>query len=66
MTLPRDIGTYRIIRAAELTDEQRAVLRLAGRERVLERLCVLVGEGRVSLSKVQAKYGALLAEVADA
>jgi len=66
MTLPRDIGTYWIIRPAELTDDQRAILRLAGRKRIQERLCALIGDGKLSLSRVQAKYGALLAEVADA
>lgn len=66
MTLPRDIGTYRVIRPGELTDEQRAILRLAGRERIQERLCVLIGNGRLRVSQVQEKYGALMSETGDA
>jgi len=64
--LPSSVGSYRIIRQSELTEEQLQILRRAGRERVLERLCALVGEGRVSLSVVQARYGALMSEVGDA
>lgn len=64
--ISKSLGEYRIIRPAELTDEQRAVLRLAGRERVQERLCALIGEGKLSVSQVQAKYGALMGESADA
>jgi hypothetical protein len=60
--LPASIGTYRIIQRKELTPEQLATLRAASAERVRERLCALIGDGRASASQVQAKYGALLGE----
>jgi hypothetical protein len=61
--LPATIGVYRIILPKELTPEQLAVLRAASAQRIRERLCVLIGDGRVSVSQVQASYGALMAEV---
>jgi hypothetical protein len=61
--LPSSIGVYRIIPRKELTPEQLATLRAASAQRVRERLVALIGDGRVSVSQVQAKYGALLAEV---
>jgi hypothetical protein len=60
--LPASTGIYRVIRSAELSEEQRNVLKVAGRERALERICALLGEGRVSLSVVQKRYGALMRE----
>jgi len=64
--LPAAIGTYRIIKGSELTDAQRAILRVAGRERVVARICALIGDGKVAVSQVQARYGALMSEVGDA
>ena len=64
--LPASIGSYRIIKRGELTDAQRAILRVAGRERVVARICALIGDGRLAVSQVQAQYGALMAEVGDA
>jgi hypothetical protein len=64
--LPTDLGTYRIIRRAELTDDQLAVLRSTSRARVHERLLAMVGDGRLALSQVHAGYGALMAEVGHA
>lgn len=58
--LPSSIGTYRVILCKELTPEQLATLRAVGRERVLARLHALIGEGRVAVSTVQARYGALM------
>ena len=57
------MGTYRIINRDELTEEQMFVLRAAGRERVVERLCSLLGDGKLSFSQVQAKYGKLMNRV---
>lgn len=56
-------GTYRIIRPSELTEEQRAVLRQVSRTRVVERLAALIGDGRLSVSQVQRRYGALIGHV---
>jgi hypothetical protein len=60
--LPASIGVYRIIAQKEFTPEQLAVLRSASAQRVRERLCVLIGDGKVTVSQVQARYGALIGE----
>lgn len=65
-SLPPSIGSYRVIRMSELTDEQRNMLKAAGSKHVLERLCALIGDGKVSVTQVQARYGALMREVGDA
>ena len=59
----KSLSDMQIIELRDLTEEQRAVLRVAGRERVVDRLCAMLGDGRVSLSQVQDQYGALMAEV---
>jgi hypothetical protein len=64
--LPVSIGTYRIINKAELTPEQRNMLRAAGGRHIMERLCALIGDGKVSVSQVQERYGALMREVGGA
>lgn len=64
--LPASIGTYRIIHKSELTPEQRNMLKAAGSQHILERLCALIGDGKVSVAQVQAKYGALMREVGRA
>ena len=64
--LPASLGTYRVIRQSELTPEQQDVLRKASTKHVLERLCALIGEGQVSVSQAQAKYGALMKLVGKA
>jgi hypothetical protein len=61
-----DAGTYRIINRSELTEEQFAVLRRVSRERVVERVCVLLGEGKIALSQVQARYGKIMGQVGKA
>jgi len=64
--LPASLGTYRIIRKSELTPEQRNMLKAAGSQHIMERLCALIGDGKVSVSQVQERYGALMREVGDA
>lgn len=64
--LPAHIGTYRIIKRSELTPYQLATLRAAGAERVRDRICVLIGDGKVAVSEVQACYAALMREVGNA
>ena len=64
--LPAAIGTYRIIKKSELTPEQQSALAAVSKQRVLERLCALIGDGKVSVSQVQQKYGALMREVGSA
>lgn len=64
--LPSSIGSYRIIRSSELSPEQLNVLRRVSRERVTERLCKLIGDGRLSVSQIQAKYPTLMSLVGDA
>lgn len=59
----KSLSDMQIVELRDLTEEQRAVLRVAGRERVVDRLCAMLGDGRVSLSQVQDQYGALMAEV---
>ena len=66
MSLSRSTGEYRIVRESELTEDQLRILKLAGRERVLERLHTLLGEGRLSASQVLKKYGTLMSKVGDA
>lgn len=61
--LPASIGTYRIIRPEELTPEKLAVLRSVKKERIEERLRVLVGGGKVAVSRVAARYHDLMGEV---
>jgi hypothetical protein len=51
---------------AELSPEQRNMLKAAGSQHILERLCALIGDGKVSVDQVQARYGALMREVGDA
>jgi hypothetical protein len=63
--LPASTGTYRIINKVELSEEQRNVLKVAGSQHVLERLCALIGDGKVSVTQVQARYGALMREVGE-
>lgn len=46
-----------------VTEEQRAVLRQVSRTRVVERLAALIGDGRLSVSQVQRRYGALIGHV---
>jgi hypothetical protein len=58
------LTTYRIVRQSELTAEQLQILRAASRRMILERLAALIGGGAVSVSQVQARYGALMSEVA--
>ena len=60
------LTTYRIVHQSELTAEQLQILRAASRRMILERLAALIGEGTVSVSQVQAKYGALMSEVGRA
>ena len=64
--LPVSIGAYRIINKSELSPEQRNMLKAAGSQHILERLCALIGDGKVSVDQVQARYGALMREVGDA
>ena len=61
-----DVGTYRIVKHSEFSTEQLNVLKLASRERVIERLWVLLGDGKLSLSQVQARYGQLMHQVGRA
>lgn len=61
--LPPDLGTYRIIKPHELTEEERSILRRAGRSRVQARVCELIAAGKLSASQVQARYGALMSEI---
>jgi hypothetical protein len=62
--MPRDdIKAYRVIEERELTADEREVLRKVSRRRVRESLERLLGGGKVSLSAVQAEYGALMSEV---
>ena len=61
--LPASIGRYRIVKKEELTVEQLAVLRAASREHVEARLRALVGEGKVSVSRVVLRYHDLMGEV---
>lgn len=61
--MPASIGSYRIIKRSELTPEQLAVLRAASAQRIRERLAVLIGDGKVSVSQVQARYRDLISEV---
>jgi hypothetical protein len=62
-TLPRELGTYRIINTHELTEADRALLRQAGQARVRERICSMIANGTLSASQVQRRYGALMREV---
>ena len=60
------LTTYQIVRQSELTTEQLQILRTASRRMILERLATLIGEGAVSVSQVQAKYGALMSKIGHA
>jgi hypothetical protein len=62
----KDTHTYRIIQTTELTAAQLEVLRTVSRERIVESLMRLIGDGRATLSQVQTKYGALMHEVGHA
>jgi hypothetical protein len=55
-----DVVIYRQIHQSELTSEQLRILRNVSRERITERVCVLLGEGKLALSQVQAKYGKIM------
>jgi hypothetical protein len=55
-----DVGTYRIVSPKEFTPEQLEVLKRVSRERVTERVCALIGQGKLSVSQVQAKYGKIM------
>ena len=55
-----DVSIYRQIHQSELTSEQLRILRNVSRERITERVCVLLGEGKLALSQVQAKYGKIM------
>lgn len=55
-----DVAIYRQIHQSELTSEQLRILRNVSRERITERVCVLLGEGKLALSQVQAKYGKIM------
>jgi hypothetical protein len=55
---PRDLGFYRMKVRANLSTEQRAILRRAGQGRVLERLAVLLGRGEIAASQAGAAYQA--------
>ena len=61
--LPASIGAYRIIKTNELTSEQLAALRSVKRERIEERVRVLVGSGKVAMSQVISRYHDLMGEV---
>ena len=60
------LTTYRIIHPSELTAEQIQILRTTSRQRVVERLEALIGNGKVTVSQIQARYGALMSEVGHA
>jgi hypothetical protein len=62
----KSIMTYRIIKTTELTQAQLETLRAVSRERIVESLMRLIGDGRATLSQVQTKYGALMHEVGHA
>jgi hypothetical protein len=62
----KSIMTYRIIKTTELTQAQLETLRAVSRERVVESLMRLIGDGRATLSQVQRQYGALMREVGHA
>lgn len=55
-----DVGTYRIVNTSEFTPEQHEILKRVSRERVTERVCALLGQGKLSVSQVQAKYGKIM------
>jgi len=63
--LPASIGTYRLVRRDELTTEQVRVLRAVGRERVQERLLLLLTQGKVPAAKVAKHYRQLMAEIGE-
>lgn len=65
-TLLDEVGTYRIVNRNEFTSEQLAVLRNVSRERIIERVCVLLGEGKLAFSQVQARYGKIMSVVGRA
>jgi hypothetical protein len=62
----KSIMTYRVIKTTELTQAQLETLRAVSRERVVESLMRLIGDGRATLSQVQRQYGALMREVGHA
>jgi hypothetical protein len=58
--------TYRIVKTSELTPAQLEALRAVSRERIVESLIRLIGDGRATMAQVQRKYGALMREVGHA
>lgn len=57
---------YQIIHPSELTAEQLQILKSVSRQRVLGRLVCLIGDGKITVSQVQANYGALMNQVGHA
>jgi hypothetical protein len=62
----KSVKHLQIVPPSAFTDEQRAQLRAASRAAVLESLARLIGDGKVTVSQVQAQYGALMMEVGRA
>jgi hypothetical protein len=56
VSLPSGVGVYQVIRPANLTEEEKAILHRAGQERVVERLIALMSKGKIAASGAQRFY----------
>ena len=62
----KSVMAFQVIEPREFTEADRAVLRAEARERVRERLEVMIGDGRIHLAVLIRKYKALMEEIGHA